>query len=64
MGLAKFSIYKCVKIAGGWRYCRPTYSAKSKIKPYSVLIDGQWEKVGVTPIRVQDAQTKRLARQI
>ena len=78
MGLAKFSIYKYVKTARGWRYCRPAYSANHKIKPYIVMVggkeephsegayyvnlDGQWEKAGVTAVQAQEAQTKRLAR--
>jgi hypothetical protein len=41
MGRAKFSIYKNVKTAKGWRYCRPTYSANNKIKPNIVLVDGK-----------------------
>ena len=30
MGLAKFSIYKYVKTAKGWGYCRPACSSNSK----------------------------------
>ncbi len=43
MGLAKFSICKCVKTAKGWRYCRPVYSANNKIKPNVVIVDGKEE---------------------
>jgi integrase len=79
MGFAKFSIYKYVKPNKGWRYCKPAYSANNKGKPHVVLVDGkeepysegayylnvngQWEKVGVTAVQAQEAQTKRLARQ-
>ena len=41
MGLARFSIYKYVKTAKGWRFCRPAYSANHKIKPHIVLVDGK-----------------------
>ncbi|MEJ2008406.1 MAG: hypothetical protein P8Z30_09690 [Acidobacteriota bacterium] len=79
MRLAKFSIYKYVKTNRGWRYCKPAYSANNKVTPHVVLVDGkeeqhsegayylnvndQWEKVGVTAVQAQEAQTKRLARQ-
>jgi hypothetical protein len=72
MGLARYSIYKYVKTARGWRYCRPAYSANHKIKPHVVLVDGkeephpegahylnvdgQWEKAGVTAVQAQEAQ--------
>jgi hypothetical protein len=43
MGLTKFTIYKYVKTARGWRYCRTAYSASRKIKPDVVIVDGKEE---------------------
>jgi integrase len=79
MGLTRYSIYKYVKTAKGWRYCRPAYSANRKIKPNAVLVggkeevhpegsyylnvDGRWEKVGDSPVQAQEEQRRRLARQ-
>ena len=61
MGLARFSIYKCVKTDRGWGYCPPAISSNNKLKPnvvivggkdethpegaYFLNVDGQWEKV-------------------
>lgn len=79
MGLARFSIHKYVRIPKRWRYCKPIYGKKNKLKPNAILmagkealypegnyypnVDGGWEKVGVTAVMAPEAQTKRLARQ-
>jgi hypothetical protein len=31
MGLATFSIYKCVRTSKGWRYCKPIYRKSNKL---------------------------------
>ena len=44
MGLARFAIYKYVRIKGkGWRYCRPAYSPNNRIKPNIVVVGGKEE---------------------
>jgi len=79
VGLTRYSIYKYCKTAKGWRYCKPAYGTKSKLKPnvvvvggreethcegmYYLNVDGQWEKAGASAVEAQDAQRKRLARQ-
>src|SRR5579862_3488830 len=79
MGHATFSIYKYVRTAKGWRYCRPAYGKNNRLKPDTVLVDGReevhpegtyylnvegrWEKCGKTVIDAQAEQTRRLARQ-
>jgi hypothetical protein len=43
MGLQKYSIYKYVKTAKGWRYCRPAFASNNKIKPNVAMVDGKEE---------------------
>lgn len=80
MGLPRYTIYKYCKTAKGWRYCKPAWGKNNKLKPNVVLVggreethpegmyylnvDGQWEKAGTTAVEAQDAQRKRLARQV
>jgi len=80
VGLPRYTIYKYCKTAKGWRYCKPAWGRNNKLKPNVVLVggreethpegmyylnvDGQWEKAGTTAVEAQDAQRKRLARQV
>ncbi len=79
MGLTRYSIYKYVKTAKGWRYCRPACGANGKLKPnvvvvggkeethaegyYVLNVDGQWVRAGDTAADAQQAQRNRLAKQ-
>jgi len=38
MAQPKFTLYKYVKLQGGWRYCKAAFHDKSKIKPNVVIV--------------------------
>jgi len=44
MGLAKYTVWKYIKVEGkGWRYSKAAIAANRKIKPNVVLVDGKEE---------------------
>jgi len=73
--VAKLSIYKYVRTAKGWRYCRAAFHPNGKIKPNVVAVSGveekhtegryflsfnnQWIDIGEDAL---EAQRKRLLR--
>jgi integrase len=79
MGLQKYSLYKYVKLARGWRYCKPALASNNKIKPNVVIVDGKeethtegsyylnssgnWVLAGKSAAEAQEERARRLARQ-
>jgi integrase len=79
MGLLRYSIYKYVKTARGWRYCKPARASNDRIKPdvvlvhgaeerhpegtYCLNVNGKWIPAGKSAKEAQREQAKRLARQ-
>jgi integrase len=79
MGLRKFTIFKYVKLARGWRYCKPAVALNHKIKPDVVLVNGTEEKhpegayylnvcgnwvfAGKSASEAQEERARRLAKQ-
>src|SRR5258708_17542483 len=39
MGISKYTLYKYVKVAGTWRYCKAAYHDNGKIKPDVVFVN-------------------------
>jgi len=39
MGISKYTLYKYVKVAGTWRYCKAAYLDNGKIKPDVVFVN-------------------------
>jgi integrase len=76
MARPKYTIYKHVKLNGGWRYCRAAFHPNGKIKPDVVLIngvgethregayylyhDGQWISAGNKALDASTERQKRL----
>jgi len=72
------SIWKYVKTAGGWRYCKPVIKPNHKIDPRRVLVKGKieecpsgqfylciagrWLAIGNDPVEALKAQQKEIAR--
>ncbi len=75
--LSKFSVYKYVKTAKGWRYARAAYAKNNKLRPdvvvisgqeerhtegsYYLLNDGKWIHAGKTAVEAQEARDKAIA---
>ena len=38
MAISKYTLYKYVKVAGTWRYCKAAYHENGKIKPDIVFV--------------------------
>jgi integrase len=74
------SIWKYVKTADGWRYCKPVIRSNHKIDPRRVLVKGkaeeypsgqyylsvagQWIAAGSDPVEALKAQQRETARQV
>jgi integrase len=78
MAQAKYSLYKYVKVDGGWRYCKAAFHPNKKIKPDIVIVKGaeekhtegkyylnfagQWIDVGADALEAQRKRSLRLAQ--
>jgi len=44
MAKPRFTLYKHIKVAGTWRYCRAALAVNNKVKPHIVVVGGTEEK--------------------